>query len=357
MFRQSAAVTLLLAASADASFPMISPVKADETVTFFTSAAWPSPDEPGMWLAEVRGIIYEDEQSRLLGAVLKKLLRLDDSALTPEERVTLKQRLALFTVDCERGKALQIVLGGQSFDLPKSGPNGHFRTTLRLPDAMVAGQKRLTFTAVLRDGDKRRFAGEILPQPDTRSHPLVISDVDDTIKLSEVRDRAALRLNTFCRPFRPVPGMAEIYRQWETRDGAQFHYLSGSPWQLYRPLEEFVRDAGFPAGAWHLKPLRLKDPSTLRAFLGPQHEYKTAGIRALMERWPHRPIILVGDTGEQDPEIFGDLARRWPDRIQRIVLRRTNQETAGNARLAKALEGVSAAKCSLFSEAKELYDR
>lgn len=327
---------------------MISPVKTDETVTFFTSTAWPSPEEPGVWLAEVRGIIYEDEQSRLLGAVLRKLLGIDESSLTAEERATLRRRLALFTVDCERGKALRIVLEGQNFDLPKSGPNGHFRTTLRLPDAMVSGQKKLTFHAVLRDGDIRRFAGEILPQPDSRDRPLVISDVDDTIKLSGVTDRAALRLNTFCRPFVPVPGMAEIYRQWEARDGAQFHYLSGSPWQLYRPLEEFVREAGFPAGAWHLKPLRFKEPGTVRAFLGPQHEYKTAGIRALMERWPNRPVILVGDTGEQDPEIFSDLARRWPDRIQRIVLRNTSGESRANARLAAAFKDVPEGKWILF---------
>ena len=30
----------------------------------------------------------------------------------------------------------------------------------------------------------------------------------------------------------------------------------------------------------------------------------------MAERWPQRPLILVGDSGEQDPEIFATLARR-----------------------------------------------
>ncbi|MES2707873.1 MAG: App1 family protein [Verrucomicrobiota bacterium] len=354
-----AAVTMILAggwtAAASVLFsPMISPVKADETVIFFTSAAWPAQDEPGMWQAEIHGIIFENEQSRLLGGILRKVLGLEEARLTPEESAILRRRLALFTVDCERGKALRIVLAGRTFDLPASGPNGHFRTTLRLPDSLMTGREELTFTAVLREGDTRQFGGKILPQPDDSLRPLVISDIDDTIKHSEVRDRAQLRMNIFCRPFLPVAEMAEVYRRWETRDGAQFHYVSGSPWQLYGPLEEFIRQENFPAGAWHLKPLRLKDPTTVRAFFGPQHEHKTAGIRALLERWPNRPVTLVGDTGEQDPEIYADLARRCPDRIRRIFLRNVTGESAADARFTEAFREVPAEKWRLFENAGQI---
>lgn len=335
---------------------MISPVKADETVTFFTSAAWPASDDAGVLLAEIHGIIFENEQPRILTALLRKMLGFVPARLTLEERETLRQRLALFTADCERGKALRIVLEGKVFDLPASGPNGHFRTTLRLPGDLLRGRQELTFRVLLREGDTRHFAGRVLVQHDD-ARPLVISDIDDTIKLSQVRDREQIRLNTFCRPFRPVPGMAALYRRWGRQDGAQFHYLSGSPWQLYGPLEEFIRAGDFPCGAWHLKPLRFKDPSTLRAFLRPRPEYKTAAIRVLLERWPHRPVVLVGDTGEQDPEIFGDLARSYPERIRRIFLRNASAETRENPRLSAAFPGVPVEKWILVQNAEELAER
>ncbi|RYD30529.1 MAG: DUF2183 domain-containing protein [Verrucomicrobiaceae bacterium] len=333
---------------------MISPVKADETVLFFTTAASPAEDQSGMWLAEVHGIIFENEQSRLIVALLRKMLGIEEASLTAEERVLLRQRLALFTVDCERGKALRIVLGGQTFDLPASGPNGHFRTTLRLPASMTQGHRELSFTAVLRPGDTRRFEGKILLPADGAAGPLVISDLDDTIKLSEVGDRTQLRLNTFCRPFRAVPGMAPLYQRWQTVHQAQFHYVSGSPWQLYGPLETFIRSEGFPEGTWHLKHLRLKDPSTLRIFFGPHHVHKTAGIRAILERWPRRPVILVGDTGEQDPEIYADLAQRYPDRIHRIFLRNVTAETRSGPRLAGLFQNVPPEKWRLFENAAEV---
>lgn len=347
---------LMLREPALARPDMISPVKADETVTFFTSAAWPAEDEAGMWLAEIHGIIFENEQPRILTALLRKILGILPSRLTLEERITLRQRLALFTADCERGKTLRIVLEGKVFELPASGPNGHFRTTLRLPAALLRERKELTFSALLREGDTRHFPGTVLVQPND-ARPLVISDIDDTIKLSQVRDREQIRLNTFCRPFRPVPGMAAVYQRWEREEGAQFHYVSGSPWQLYGPLEEFIRAEDFPCGAWHLKPLRFKDPFTLRAFFGSQHKYKSAGIRVLLARWPHRPVVLVGDTGEQDPEIFADLARRYPNRIRRIFLRNTSEEPREDPRLTVAFQSVPPEKWTLFQNSDELAAR
>ena len=86
--------------------------------------------------------------------------------------------------------------------------------------------------------------------------------------------------------------MAAVYQMWAAQ-GAAFHFVSGSPWQLYTPLEQFTRDAGFPAGAWHLKHLRLADPETVLAFLGPQQEYKLNAIRPLLERWKQRRFILA----------------------------------------------------------------
>jgi len=39
----------------------------------------------------------------------------------------------------------------------------------------------------------------------------IISDIDDTIRVSNVADRAALLRGTFVEPFAAVPRMAELY--------------------------------------------------------------------------------------------------------------------------------------------------
>jgi len=326
-----------------------SPVKSDETVMFYTSAAWPAK-EAGKWEVDLHGIIFEEESLPAVAAGLGRALGFDPEKLTADEKKLLDGRLKFFLADNERDKAVPITVAGTPFQLPKSAANGHFQKTVILA-ATTSGP--MPVSAVLSKGDERSFAGTVLPMSDTAA-PMVISDVDDTIKITNVRDRRAAITNTFSKPFEEVPGMAAAYQRWAAEDGAVFHYVSGSPWQLYTPLETFVREKKFPAGAWHLKHLRFADPETIVAFLGPQHEYKLGAIRPLLERWQKRRFILVGDTGEQDPEIYARLAMDNPSRIERIFVRNVTKETRDNARMANAFKGIPAEKWVLFDKAEEL---
>jgi phosphatidate phosphatase APP1 len=130
----------------------------------------------------------------------------------------------------------------------------------------------------------------------------VISDIDDTIKITQVRDRRATLRNTFLRPFEPAPGMAEFCQNLARSNHAEFHYVSASPWQLYLPLAEFVRSNGFPSGTFVLKKFRWKDRSFLSLFADPE-KYKSAVIEPLLKRFPNRRFVLIGDSGEL-PEIY-----------------------------------------------------
>ena len=348
----SALAGFFLAACAGSAFGEdvpLSPVKSDETVTFYTTAAWPA-QEAGKWEVDVHGIIFEEESRPQVAAGLSRALGFELEKLTPDEKKILDARLKFFISDNERDKEIPVTLGGVRFQLPKSAANGHFRTTLTIT-APPSGP--VPVCAVLQNGDERCFAGAVLPMADTDA-PMVVSDIDDTIKITEIRNRRATIANTFSKPFADVPGMAAAYQRWAADDGAVFHYVSGSPWQLYTPLEEFVREKKFPAGAWHLKHLRIADPETIVAFLGSQHEHKLNCIRPLVERWQKRRFVLVGDTGEQDPEIYAALAREHPKRIERIFIRNVSQETRDNTRMTAAFKDVPAEKWTLFDKADEL---
>jgi hypothetical protein len=187
-----------------------------------------------------------------------------------------------------------------------SKPSGHFDGTLRIShDEVMAFQKH---------GSREthpRFLKMCAYHPEMRDHchstvtlidpegVSVISDIDDTIKETEVTagTRVVLR-NTFLKDMQEVPGMASVYNSW-WKQGAVFHYVSNSPWQLIPTLLEFFESHKFPRGSAHL---RLHD-SVLKAYFTPQAEHKLRSIRGIMRDFPQRKFILIGDSGEVDMEM------------------------------------------------------
>jgi hypothetical protein len=132
--------------------------------------------------------------------------------------------------------------------------------------------------------------------PDSLS---VISDIDDTIRASHVHARSALLRGTFVDPFQAVHGMADVYRAW-SRGGAQFHYVSATPWQLDVPIAAFLEAQAFPKGSFHLRDFRWRDRSFFSVLRSP-HRYKLRSIEPLLQRLPRRRFVLIGDSGQQDP--------------------------------------------------------
>lgn len=156
----------------------------------------------------------------------------------------------------------------------------------------------------------------------------VISDIDDTVKITEIPagSRNVVR-NTFFKGYSAAPGMAELYSEW---DGAAFHYVSGSPWQLYRPLSEFLfQGAGLPEGTLHMKTVtkNLRSISTwrnLHELVSNElltYEQKIEQISLIFTHFPEREFILVGDSGERDPEVYRAILERFPDQVREIMIR------------------------------------
>ncbi|KAJ1642087.1 hypothetical protein LPJ64_006031, partial [Coemansia asiatica] len=148
----------------------------------------------------------------------------------------------------------------------------------------------------------------------------VVSDIDDTIKASNITAEKRILLETvFARPLKAVPGMAELYRSWYD-SGCEFHYVSNSPWQLYPSLDDFFHSNKFPPGSAHLRSFDPNDLLSVSNYTGtPQLKRDT--IEVLFKTFPHRRFVFVGDCGEHDLETYTDLARRFPDRVLRIYIR------------------------------------
>ena len=202
----------------------------------------------------------------------------------------------------------------------------------------------------MQNSDKRQFQGQVELIP--RQGLSVISDIDDTIKISDVTDQKRLLDNTFLKDFRPVSGMPELYRSLADRN-VKLHFVSSSPWQLYDPLREFMRDAGFPWATMRLKYLRFRDESLMNLFKKGT-ETKPAQIEPILRRYPEHRFILVGDSGEQDPEVYGDIARRYPAQIHRILIRNVDNSEATDMRYQAAFSDIAAGKWRLFTITEEI---
>ena len=169
-----------------------------------------------------------------------------------------QDRIRGFVAAVEAGKRVAVSVGRQTQTMQrKTSRLGYFIGSVRVS---VGEMHQL-----VRDGDysrgwlKFRVASPYEEHAETIGYAQllsatgvsVVSDIDDTIKHTEVTCRRSLLRNTFLREFLPISGMAELYNDWAAR-GAAFHYVSSSPWQLYAPLSELCGRFGFPAGTFHL---------------------------------------------------------------------------------------------------------
>lgn len=327
-------------------------IRSDEVVQFFPTAAR-LQDDGRSWVGTIHGWIYEPEEDDFLRSrLIHFLLQQFGEDATATERERLAARARLYLVDSEGGKRIDIRIGDQTFPLARSGPDGHFESEITLTDELV-GQSPgdwLRFTAITEPGDDRQFAGHLLFVPATGIS--VVSDLDDTIKISEATNRRQLMVNTFLRDFEAVPGMAEKYQQWRNA-GAVFHYVSASTWQLYQPLADFMQEAGFPRGTMHLKYFRIKDRSLFDLFTEPR-EVKLPVIESLVAAYPGRRFVLVGDSGQQDPELYGEIARRHPHQVVRIYIRDITGEKREHERYQRAFADVPAERWELFNDPSRL---
>jgi len=311
-------------------------------------------DGGARWSLHIRGWVYDPTPD---APIRRRLLELLCHALEVREHEPeiplLRERVRPFLVKGEVGRRVCIRLGGKEHGLRASGRDGHFDGTVPLSvgeaGALAAGDW-LSFEAVTAETDIRRFPGRARLVGATGL--TVVSDIDDTIKVSEVHDHRALLANTFLREFRPVPGMAELYRRW-AEGGAVFHYVSASPWQLYAPLSEFVQGHGFPPGSFHLKSFRPR-LTGLRKILANPEKTKRRAIEAVLAAFPHRRFVLVGDSGERDPEMYADIARDYRDQVARVLIRDVTGEGPGAERFREAFQDLPEGLWQVFREPGEI---
>ncbi|KAF8327354.1 hypothetical protein F5887DRAFT_1011185 [Amanita rubescens] len=147
------------------------------------------------------------------------------------------------------------------------------------------------------------------------AHTRVISDIDDTIKMSNILGGAAHNLQ---EQEAVIPGMGEwYYNMWN--QGVRFHYVSNGPNQLLPLVLQFLKVAQLPPGSIKLKSYAPR--SLFRELLKAPADRKRDNLVQILDSFEDSKFILVGDSGEQDLELYAQLASLHPEKILGIFIR------------------------------------
>lgn len=311
------------------------------------------------WIIPVHGWISEPSWLSEHLDVVGHAIHLDTLMDAPEDRAALRERLVPFVVERKKGRRIGILLGERQVRLGPALSNGHFRDELAISADLVAALRReasapmIEYRAICPADQKREFVGRVyLLEPEGLS---IVSDIDDTIRLTEVNNTKRMLKNTFVREYEAVPGMASLYAQWANVHQARFHYLSASPAALGVPLQQFLIDNGFPAGSVTLRSMEWEGLKTILSLFDAPVEYKLAEITWLMRALPDRRYILIGDSGQHDPEVYGAIARVFQPQVRLILIRDvTCCEGRDSARYREAFRDVADSQWVLFRDPAEI---
>lgn len=231
-----------------------------------------------------------------------------------------------FTATAIPGATVRLRLAGTELDVTADS-DGYFRASMHPVSPLTAGWHEVTAELVgsrLVDPAPVPVPGRVLIPPADADFA-IISDLDDTVIRSGITNplRAASTLllnNATTRT--PFPGVAVFYRALRAGpSGAAANplfYVSSSPWNLYDLVVEFLARQGIPEGPLFLRAWGL-DADALPG--GGHSAHKSELIHGLLATYPHLSFVLIGDSGQQDPEIYRDVVISWPGRVLAVYIR------------------------------------
>lgn len=148
----------------------------------------------------------------------------------------------------------------------------------------------------------------------------IVSDIDDTIVITQatsLRRMIQLTLLESARTRVAFSGVSDFYKRLQGECNP-FFYVSSSPWNLYQFLIDFMNLNKIPTGAMFLRDFGLDQDK----FMAGTHKmHKVGAIEQILDLTGELPLVLVGDSGQRDPEVYADIARRYPKRIRSVYIR------------------------------------
>ncbi len=203
--------------------------------------------------------------------------------------------------------------------------DGYFRLRMRLRQKLQPERTTVHVHLRLIKPAEAEALGEVLVAP-ASARFMVISDIDDTVVATGVANKIRMISRMLLKSAESrvaFAGVAELYRELAEGDGGHERnpllYVSRGPWVIYETLEAFFKLHRFPdhpvlfLREWGL---RFRPP-----FVRRDHDHKIGIINELLAVSPELPVVLIGDSGQHDPEMYDDIIQSWPGRVRLVLIR------------------------------------
>lgn len=232
--------------------------------------------------------------------------------------------------------------------------DGYFRIHIRPTDPLPRDRRWHRMELEMsRPGGPSAEAELFVPPENCRR--VVISDIDDTVIDTGVANKLRMLWRLFMQGAASrvaFPGMAALLRAIHLgASGTELNpmlYVSRGPWSIYEVLDEFFRQHAIPVGPvlflreWGIT---LQSPLPRRA-----EGHKLSLIRHMLALYRDLPCILIGDSGQRDPEIYAQIVREHPGRVEAIYIRNVSRDAARLRAIEElALEVVQAGSVLLLA--------
>ena len=154
---------------------------------------------------------------------------------------------------------------------------------------------------------------------------IVLSDIDDILRVTKIYQPTEGLLNTFARDFVPWLNMPQRFAEWKAQQPDRpyhFHYLTTTPQQATRVYAQFIYN-NYPMGSFDTRPLNfttVEQTFAVRKFL----------LERILRTFPRRRFVLIGDTTNSDiMSGYPEVAKAYAN-VQCILLRNTSATDSGN---------------------------
>jgi phosphatidate phosphatase APP1 len=152
----------------------------------------------------------------------------------------------------------------------------------------------------------------------------IISDIDDTVIISHATSIGkklwlSISKNAYTR--RPFPGVSEFYSHLSKQGDHPVFYVSSSDWNLFDLIQDFLNYRNIPKGPLLLKDIHVNLKNIWKSG-GGNHDHKLEKISLLMSLFPGMKFILIGDSGQHDPELYTEIIEMYPGRVKAVYIRR-----------------------------------
>jgi phosphatidate phosphatase APP1 len=267
---------------------------------------------------EVYNAYGNEHQLVVHGRTLKKA---KEKRVTKEDSgfLNLWNAIKFFHNDEIKNKKVFLTIDKRRYEA-KSDDEGYFDFEIKIANKLNMGYKKIALQ-IEENRDINHAEATILSDDKMIG---IISDIDDTVIVSEVTSKRKLLLNTFWKNYKQrevIPTMVKRFEKILSQNSpttpSRLFFISGSPQHLFTSIEKFLEYNHFPRHVTILKQVHgdNSDP------IFDQMRYKTAKIEELIALYPNMKWVMFGDSGERDKEVYESIQKKYPSNVKGYYIR------------------------------------